>query len=205
MGTQGGNVRFLSHSRNFSVQVIEPRGHATQYGDWITDREGYIAQFVNDDVTEADVNWAEEVFVKGGLAHGRTTLVDEVTPTPLINRLSVFDTEEMALRENWHERKHVDAFGNEHDFQKHVEDFLSRRAVDHPDFRQIFVEPIETPWPRYLDFRGTLDQLLEKIEDDGYDPARVLAYERQSGHRPAVIAALEKLVEEREQAPSVLA
>jgi hypothetical protein len=175
-------MRFLSHIRNFSVGIVEQKSHPTQYGDLIIDREGYNAVFLADDVTQADIEFAEDVFEKQGLVYGRKYELDEVTPVPLMNRLSVFDTAERALAENWSP-----------EFRKVVEDTLLRRADMHPDFRLIDVEPIKAPWPRYLDFVGSMEQLLQKVVDDGYDVAQVLAYERQTGQRPQVIAALEHL------------
>lgn len=187
-------MRFLSHSPKFQVQIIEPRVRFTQYGDRVVDREGYVAVFTPDDVTQADVEFAEREFEKGGLLNGRTVMRDEVTPTPLINRLSVFDTDEQAARENWAGLTYEDPRGNVHDFKTYVENFLAQRAINHGDFRQVTVALIEAPWPTYLQFNGTLDGLLQKIVEDGYDPGRVLAFERQlSPQRPNVIAALEQL------------
>jgi hypothetical protein len=180
-------MRFLSHIRGFGVQIVEPRVHMTQYGDRVTDREGYVAQFLTGDVTEADVDFAERVFLKEGLLYGRTTELDEVTPTSLLSRLSVFDTAQRAADEKWTD-----------DFRQTVEEKLTERADGHPDFRLITVEAIAAPWPRYLDFRGTLPQLIEKIVEDGYDVRQVLAFERQSGQRPEAIEALEKLLIEQE-------
>lgn len=182
-------MRFLSHIRNFSVQIVEPRTHATQYGDIIVDREGYVADFRTHDVTETDIQFAEDVFVKQGLLYGRTTQLDEVTATPLLTRLSVFDTDERALVEGW-----------DPEFKKLVEDKLMQRAENHPDYRLVTREPIEAPWPRYLDFRGSLEQLLQKVVEDGYDVRQVIAFERQSGQRPQVVEALERLLVEQEVA-----
>lgn len=189
-------MRFVSHIRKFGVQIVEPRVHFSNYGDRIVDREGYVAQFTADDVTDLDVEWGRKVFENGGFLHGRTTALDEVTLTDIRSRLSVFDSEEMALRENW-----------DPDFKTLVEDFLSNRAVDNPDFRQVEGIEIPPPWPRYLDFRGTLDQLMEKLIEDGYDLGQALAFERERGHREMVIVALEakiaELAEETQSATSV--
>lgn len=181
------STRFLSHIRGFNVQIVEPRVHLTQYGDRVTDREGYVAFFRTGDVTQADIEFAESVFVKEGLLYGRTTLLDEVTPTPLTSRLSVFDTAQHAEEEGWSP-----------EFREEVEQKLLERAVNHPDFRLITVEAIPPLWPTYLDFRGTLEQLLKKIVEDGYDVRHAIAFERQSGQRPQVIEALEKLLVEQE-------
>jgi hypothetical protein len=178
-------MRFISHIRDFSCGIVEQRSHATQYGDTIIDREGYTAQFMPEDVTEADIEVAEEVFA--GMLHGRKLELDEVTPVPLMTRLSVFDTGERALAEDWSP-----------EFRELVESTLLKRSDMHPDFRLVTREPIEAPWPRYLDFKGSLDELLQKVVEDGHDPNRVLAYERQTGQRPQVIEALENLAAEHD-------
>jgi hypothetical protein len=180
-------MRFLSHISGFSVQIIEPRVHMSQYGDRITDREGYVAYFRTGDVTEADVDFAERVFVKEGLLYGRKLEVDDVTPASLLTRLSVFDTAQRASEEKWSD-----------DFRQLVEDFLVERADNHPDFRLITIEAIAPPWPNYLDFRGAKSELLQKIVDDGYSVRDVIAFERQSGQRPELIEALEQLYIEQE-------
>jgi hypothetical protein len=179
-------MRFISHITNFAVQIIEPRSHPTQYGDVVVDREGYTAQFTTFDVTDADVAFAEEAFVKGGLIHGRKYEMDEVTPVPLITRLSVFDTDERALQEDW-----------DPEFRELVEEKLIRRSINHPDYRLVERLAVDPPWPRYLDFKGTLAQLMQKIDEDGYDPHQVLAYERATANRQMIIDALEqKLVDQ---------
>jgi hypothetical protein len=186
-------MRFVSHIRNFAVGIITERSHPTQYGATVVDVPGYTAYFTSD-VTAADVEFAEREFENLGLMYGRTLLVDEVTSTPITNRLSVFDTEEKALQENWATRTYTDEMGREWDFKEYVEWKLANRAENNPDFRLVDVEAIQPPWPRYLAFQGSLDELMQRIADDGYDVGRVLAYERQSGQRPAVIEALEQLV-----------
>lgn len=58
------------------------------------------------------------------------------------------------------------------------------------------------PWPAYDSLvavgRRTADmvaeKILEKVVEDGYDPAYVLAYEEQHANRPYVVAALQGLV-----------
>jgi hypothetical protein len=187
----------VSHIPNFAVGIVEARTHATAYGDLIVDREGYIAQF-SQDINQDDIEFAERVFVDEGLVMGRQQMLDEVTLVPLQNRLSVFDTEEMAIAEDWGARTVTDAYGREHDFREYVEAKLLERSQNHPLFRLRSEAVLEPPWPRYLEYGGTLEQLLQKVVDDGYDPAYVLRFEQQSGKRPAVIRALESLVNAQE-------
>jgi hypothetical protein len=58
--------------------------------------------------------------------------------------------------------------------------------------------PAETaPWPNYDAIKGDEEKAAErisrKVEEDGYDPEAVLAYERQNKNRESVVAALEIL------------
>lgn len=174
-------MRFLSHIRKFGVQVVEPRVRFSNYGDRIVDREGYVAVFAQDLLTDDDVRYAREIFEEQGMLNGRTTQLDEVTMTPIRNRLSVFDTDEEALRNDWTP-----------EFKKEVEDFLLRRSIDHPDFRVVVQKPVEPPWPRYMDFRGSLDDLIRKLREDGYTLEQALEYEKAQGQRKMVIERLEQ-------------
>lgn len=179
-------MRFVSQSRGFSLQIVEPRVHFSQYGDRQVDREGYVAFFTQDGVIDHDVEFAEREF--GGFP-GRTTEVDEVTATPLLTRLSIYDTDEAAIEENW-----------DPEFKELVEQKMLARSQNHPDFRRVTTLPIEAPWPAYMAYAGTLESLIEKIIEDGYDPARVLAFERQLDKpRPMVIAALETLIADQSE------
>jgi hypothetical protein len=68
---------------------------------------------------------------------------------------------------------------------------------------------VPAPWPAYdkLVVHGqrkiehVIAKIKEKIEEDEYDPQRVLAYERQELRRPEVVAALEALIRENEPEP----
>lgn len=183
-------MRFVSHSPNFMVQVISERTHVTQYGGLITDREGYIAKFNQNDVIDADLEFAEKVLVGQVGINGRTTDADEVTLSPLIQRVSVFDTEEQARREQWGARTYVDDYGKTHDFREYVEGWLAQRAATHGDFRLVTEILPEPPWPNYLEYRGSLDSLMERLLDDGFDLGEVLRYEEKVAKREQVIERL---------------
>lgn len=190
-------MRFISHSPGFKIQVMGERVHFSNFGDRIVDREGVIVEFNQNDVTDTDLLYAERLFTTEGLLHGRTVLVDEVTPTPILDRVSVYDTDEEAMRGDWYGRTIVDSRGIEHDKKDYIEQFLSERAVNHPDFRQVAAITPQAPWPSYLTFQGSLDQLLDKIESDGFSLHEVLAFETQVAKRPAVIEAISARIAER--------
>ena len=186
-------MRFVSHIARFSVGIIPERAHFSNYGDRIIDQEGFTAHFNQNEVTETDVSFVERTFA----LHGRQTLQDEVTPVPTLERTSVFDTAEEAVRNNWRGRTHVDERGQEWDFQDYVEHKLLENSQGHDDYRLHEQAKEPPPWPKFMEFQGSLEQLFAKIEEDGHDFRQVLAYERQNARRPALIEALEaKIIEQ---------
>lgn len=188
-------MRFISHSAAFKVSVVGERVHHSQYGDRIVDREGYVAEFNQNDLNEGDLEYAKKVFPPDQL-QGIQVLSDEMTPAPFIDRISVFDTDEEAKRRHW-EGETIEDHRGVFDKKEFVEDFLVKHAVDHPDFRLIETIPLEPPWPRYLEYNGTPAQLLAKIESDGHDLQEVLRYEQQLNERPAMIEILQQRLNEQ--------
>lgn len=186
-------MRFISHSGNFKIQVVGEKVTFTQYGDRIVDREGFIAEFNQNDLNEGDIEFAEKTWPN---LPGRSTEMDEVTPSPLVYRLSVYDTDEEALRGSWEGRTLADHRGV-FDMKEYVEAVLSKRADAHPDFRMIEVIPLTAPWPNYLEYQGTPDQLISKVEMDGHDLREVLRYEMQLDERPQVIEAIRQRLDEQ--------
>jgi len=187
-------MRFVSHIARFKISIIPERAHFSNFGDRIIDQEGFMAHFNQNEVTDADVSFVERTFA----LHGKQTLQDEVTPVPTIERVSVYDTTEEAVRNHWRGRVHVDQRGEEWDFQDYVERRLLDESQGHDDFRLHEAAKEPPPWPRYMDFQGTLDQLFAKIEEDGHDYRQVLAFERQNARRPVLIEALEAKISEQD-------
>jgi hypothetical protein len=193
-------MRFVSHAPKMRVVVVPTKKHATQYGDEITDQEGYTAEFNQNEVNESDVHFAQKVFQdEFGRIHGQTVLVDEVTPTPFLDRLSVFDTEETALREHWEAKVVRNINGEIVDFKQYVEEALARAAVNSPDYRQVIELPVAPPWPNYLEFRGSLEQLVRRLVEDGHDLQEVIRFEEQTGHRQAVIEVVRAALVEQQR------
>jgi hypothetical protein len=180
-------ARYVSHIRGLQLVLVSTAARYSNYGDRIVDREGYTAVFAQGDVTERDLEFAEKAFA--GKIRGRTTEMDEVTLSPLMGRISVFDTDEKALEERWTA-----------EFKQTAEQKLSALAETSEEFAQIVETPAEAPWPNYLDYEGTLESLLAKIASDGYDFAEVLRFEQQlPAKRPILIEALERKVAEQDE------
>jgi len=182
------------------VSVLPKKSHFNNYGDELIDQDGYIAEFNRNAITEADLHFAEKVFLNEfGQIQGQTVMGDEVTPTPFVDRLSVFDTEEAAVREQWDARTVTDVYGKTTPFKQYVETYLSEHGVSHPDYRLVIELPAQPPWPRYEQFQGSLEQLVERLIEDGYDLLEVIRYEEQTGHRQQVIEALRERLRERQE------
>ena len=176
-------MRYVSHIRKFGVQIVEPRVHITQYGDRVVDREGYTALFNQNDLTDRDKEVAEQTFEFRGL----TTMIDEVTPTPLLDRISVFDTDEEAARGKW-----------QPEFKLKVEERLAEINLWDPEFTEVFALKVPPPWPNYMDWSGSLEQLIATLVMQGHNLYEVIEFERQTGHRQAVIDALQEKLSELE-------
>jgi hypothetical protein len=176
-------TRFISQIRRFSICV--DKGH-TRFVDGVeeTVRSPIYADFWQEDIREHEVMAAEKSFN----LHGRTTEMDQVTPSPILNRLSVYDTIVAQEREGYTDEQ-----------REQIEQFMLRRAeqTGNSTFMMVPEREILPPWPRYNEFRGSVDRLLERIAEDGYDLNSVLTYEAsQYGlRRPAVMDALKEQIE----------
>lgn len=145
-------------------------------------REGtplYVAQFIQGG---AIPEWAKTMAMDrlsfGGLPDGYDPL----------HQIGWYDTDYEANLNHWPDT-----------IKRQVEEKL----IAHQDQTYFLAErPLAVaPWPNYpkLVVKGarTIDKvvatILEKIEEDGYDPDVVVAYERDHDNRPEVIAAVEAL------------
>lgn len=193
-------MRFISHIRQMSVQIQAGRGRPDGLGNVTVVVPNIIAQFTPGGLNVGDLEFAREQFEEKGELNGRTTLLDEVTLSPLLNRLSTFDTEDLSFVEEMTQLD--DEFGaptqriNGETFATHkqlVEAKLIDRGGPGKDFQQITEIKVDAPWPRYLEFAGTFEELAQKVVDDGYDIRQVLAFERQNLNRPELVELYEML------------
>lgn len=186
-------MRFVSHIKKFGVQCIEYRSRAGAFGEEVL-RPGFTAQFVLNDITDDEVKFAISVF--GGQMNGVTYEQDEVTPVPILTRLSTFDTDahdeefEKMDRDTWNDR--TKDYGLEPGSTKRtVEEKLI--ASQNGDMRMIEEVKVAAPWPTYNDYRGSVDDLALKCLEDGYDLTEVARYEMQNLNRKDVLDALREL------------
>lgn len=130
-----------------------------------------------------EVAAARERFINFGLP----TEVDGVTTIDPLYRFSIFDTELFQKSKGFDDAKRLK-----------LEEFLLARPECGVDYIMVEEPKLAPPWPTYDDFRGvrglpTPQSIARKVEEDGYDPDLVIAYERQNANREDVIEALETL------------
>jgi hypothetical protein len=182
-------MRFISQYKQFGMQVRGIREMVLATGQVQVQVEPIYIQFWQGDVSEAEVAAAEEHW---GTFAGRTVERDRMTPTPLISRLSAFDTD--ADHHPW---------ANDPEVKQMVEETLLRKAGG-KDFIYVPRATTPPPWPTYDEFAGNLNALLKRIEEDGYTLEAVLAYEQSPDgpQREAHIAFLGEEILKRDAADS---
>jgi hypothetical protein len=199
-------MRFISHYRNFAVGIFPRSVEILPGGVEREIRPGLTAHFVHGDVTAEELRFAESTFA----FHGRTLGEDTVTLTPIIGRLSTYDTENPENVELYHRidqqmegQPTMDGRGvwAEGYTKALVEAKLSERA-DGDMFAKVPEETVAAPWPRYNEFAGSIDELVARLRQDGHHLPAVLAYEKQNLRRPDVMKAIEAALEEHAEVES---
>lgn len=119
--------------------------------------------------------------------NGSYQMSDEVTTVPPDYRIGAFDSVEAQRDQNWTDELRVE-----------VEQALIKNA-EHTD--NILVVPsslIPPPWPRYDEYLGDVDQLIQVLVEQGHSLSETLAYERANQDRPEIVDALESLLDDPE-------
>lgn len=150
-------------------------------------QRGILAEWEQGALSDREV---EEGLDKLGPFNGMPMYEDEVTPVSPRSRLRVYDTDVAAKVEQWDKPT-----------QDFVEDYLLNHELHGKSFVMVEAQKAAAPWPAYdkltVQGRRTIDlvvaKIVEKIEEDGYQPADVLAYERENLNRPEIIDAVEAL------------
>jgi len=181
-------MRFISQYPGYGAQIRVQRQRALGDGGVEVLTPGLYVQFKS--VSNGAFIYENELAaaIKTFAFRGNTQLVDEATPSDPVNRLSVCDTEEWAIQENWTEEDKLA-----------VEARLQEIALTTPE-EVLYVEstPIAAPFPNYDAYEGDPTDLVLKLIADGFDLDRVLEYERIFGQkREDVMAQLEEAIEAR--------
>lgn len=196
-------MRFVSHIRNFGVGILTRRAVIQASGAEQELVPGFQASFWQSDITAEELEFAERHFSP----NGRTTEQDEVTLTPLIGRLSVYDTEaekEIAKYDAIDEQMLGETIPGSRGqiwergtLKAMVEEKLSARAASSQTFALVVEAPMSPPWPAYDAFPGEVEDLVATIQAQGHHIPPIVVYERQNQNRPEVVAALEDAAAEQ--------
>lgn len=184
-------MRFVSQFQGYGTQIRVQRQRALGDGGVEVLQDGLYIQFVP--VHAGGMLYENER--RHALDHfnfrGNTQDIGEAIPTDPVQRLSIFDTDEMAVQENWSEAD-----------KQLVEDRLCDLALSTPQEVLLVADtPITKPFPNYDTYDGDPTDLVVKLIEDGFDLEYVMHYERTFGpQRTPVIDALENALEvQREQ------
>jgi len=122
-----------------------------------------------------------ELAIASWVFNGSYQEQDEATTVAPDYRIGLFDTEIAQMAFGWPDEDRLE-----------VERSLSEAcAAGHPDLLEVPRTLIPPPWPRYDDFKGTPEELVERLVEDGHNFDAVITYERAMQNRPDVLAALE--------------
>jgi hypothetical protein len=193
-------MRFISHIRKYAVGVVPRRAVPLAVGGEQEIVPEITARFWQGDITAEELEFAERRFNP----EGRTTEVDMVTPTPLLGRLSVYDTDAPREVERYaqiDEQMHGQPVpGRRGDTwgpgttRKLIEDKLIARAETSNAFALFEAPALAPPWPKYDEFPGDAEDLLGVLVAQGHHLPAVIEYERQNQGRRDVIAILEDAI-----------
>ena len=170
-------MRCISKFAKYALQVRPQVVEAYATGATKIVQEQLVARFSLNAVQGEERALARQHFAFNGF-YQEEDLVTIVEPD---YRISAFDSIEAQAQEGWSDEE-----------REWVERALVREAEIHPqDLLVIEARRVEPPWPSYDAYRGSPTQLCKKIEEDGYEFASVLDYERENQNRPEVVAKLE--------------
>jgi len=178
-------TRFASKYAPFSVTI--QHDIAEHYA---TGQSRVIQQMVIADFRPGGLEPFEREFVLNHWSfQGLFQNLDEVTPVPPDHRIGLFDSVQQALEKAWPD-----------EIRELAEKKLLKEQV-YDTYIALPATAVPPPWPNYDDYKGTVGQLLKKLEDDGHDLRLVLEYERAAQQRQALIDALQAKVDGFEQEP----
>lgn len=161
-------ARFVSKYQKYAITVQQQIEIMTANGMPMVSQPDKTLQFEQGGLHEHEVKTALDVFRFRGIPDG-------VEPS---HRLSVYDTRTFAADLSEAET-------------------LAEKLRSMSEFGTDYIEVVEprvpAPWPSY-DKTKRADTLITKVEELGFDPADVLAYERQNQNRDHIVTALEALL-----------
>lgn len=185
-------MRFVSKSSGYSITFKKDVVQTFGPGEYQTQRPLWDCQFKAVGIKSHEIEQAKTWAVNRGMPVEQ----DGVSAVDPGYRFGVFDTTEFQAEHAGDIFPRTPEGFTDKD-RKELEAFL----IAHQDeyYRQVEELVLSPPWPAYDDFKGVRGQptglrIAERVQEDGYDVASVLAYERANRNRQDVIDALEALV-----------
>lgn len=182
---------------------MSPTRFASQYGHLVCQVRPEIAEHYATGVSKVIQSAVFAEFKPGGLQaferelvlgqwnfHGSYQELDEVTTVQPDYRIGVFDSELEARQKSWDDNVRIQ-----------VEEALVKLAEQYPHVMVLPRTMVPPPWPKYDDFKGTVGQLLKRLDEDGHDLRLVLIYEQANQNRDALVNALESRIDGFELEP----
>jgi hypothetical protein len=184
-------VRFVSQFGAYRIQLRPQIAEAFATGDIRVTQEGIYASFERDIVQPHEREMALGSFNFRGQYQER----DEVNKVDPDYRISVWDSDRVAEREDW---------------SPELKEWAEQRLLSNPmhgvDFIHVPALIIAPPWPTYDSYRGTPENLVKKLVEDGHDLEEVLAYELEHRNREklttAIAEEIQRQIRERDRGPA---
>lgn len=184
-------ARFLSKFARYEVAVLPPEIKLVQGvrgPEETTVRDKVSANFEPGGLTEYEVRHVEEWMpeMRRGMPSQEASIVmsgGQAVATEgvhnVLYRVGRYDTDERAALYGW------DA-----ETKAAVEANLRKKDGYGVDFIESVPPAQQAPWPNYNRF-SSVEKILERVVEDGYDPNHVLAFEQENKNRQEIVAALQ--------------
>lgn len=176
-------MRFISPYRQYQLVAVHENVELLASGQPRVIAPGYVCEWTPFDVTDWERDAARRTFTyKGAVMDSSGRHLDPIDEE---HRVSVFDTAKIS----------------DDKLRARVEKALLENSANGRDYVLVEQPKVEAPWPSYDNIvvhgqrkiEHVAAKIAEKVAEDGYDPAEVVAYERQNLNRPEVIEAVEAL------------
>jgi len=165
-------MRFVSKYGHHTVQIRPEVVEAFATGQVRVLQRGILAHFHPFGLTPEERDFALGKFTFQGWYQEQ----DEATMVPLDYRIGLYDTDVAARDGQWDDETKL-----------HVEETLLALEY-YGDIAACPVVVLSPPWPKYDTYKGSPQQLVRKLIDDGHDLEAVLLYETTDGpHRQPVV------------------
>ena len=176
-------ARFVSPHRNYKHGVRrETPAHLGPDGKMVPAVRALQAEFDPDLRNDADIALAKSTFTFRGMP-----IHENGQPVNSTYRISVFDSEIMALKLGWTEEE-----------EALVVDELRNRGPIGQMYVEVVPVPAEKPWNGY-DELDDADRIVDLATAIGADLEAILQYERENANRAEVIAALQGVMAEADE------